>query len=412
MKPIYVSVSQLSKVYYKTFSSTQSSIPPEKTSLSKEDKLILNDINFELRAGEIVGIIGRNGAGKSTLLSILAGITEPTYGNISLNGKVTAVLTLGVGLREDMSGRENIYLDGEIQGKSKNEIDSMMDKMIEFSELGDFIDKPVKTYSSGMKSRLAISMLTEIQPEILIIDEALSAGDAFFAQKASKKIKEICQRGKIVIIVSHSMETIKLLCSRCIWLEEGRIYQDGLPSEVTQLYLKKIYDERKNQTFHPEQHTFTLLKTDANYELKMIKLSMLDHDEPQSLFNSGDNFLVEVQLKQRIFSLTPISIEINLERLDGLLVTSDKFIVQNNNSVDNLHCRFALSKLILNQGYYKLNLKIWQEQELCSFGDRYFEVKNSYISAGGKALLHYPVKAQLKTKDTEICLDLAELTIK
>lgn len=200
----------------------------------------LDDLTLFIREGERVGIIGRNGAGKSTLLQMLAGITEPTSGRLSISGKVTAVLTLGVGLREDLTGRENIYLDGETQGKAREEMDTDVNAIVEFAELGKFIDLPLRTYSTGMKARLAFAMITQIDPEILIIDEALSVGDAAFSVKAGRRIAQLCAQGAIVLIVSHSMQSIRELCNRCLWLDQGKLVMDGLPEQVTRAYLASV----------------------------------------------------------------------------------------------------------------------------------------------------------------------------
>lgn len=200
----------------------------------------LADLTLSIHEGERVGIIGRNGAGKSTLLQMLAGISEPTTGRISISGKVTAVLTLGIGLREDLSGRGNIYLDGEAQGKTRDEMDADVAAIIEFAELGKFIDLPLRTYSTGMKARLAFAMITQIDPEILIIDEALSVGDAAFSVKAGRRIAQLCAQGAIVLIVSHSMQSIRDLCNRCLWLDQGTLVMDGTPETVTRAYLESV----------------------------------------------------------------------------------------------------------------------------------------------------------------------------
>lgn len=196
----------------------------------------LRDVSFAIGEGERVGIIGRNGAGKTTLLSLLAGITQPTSGTIAVTGDVHAMLTIGAVLRDEATGRENIYLDGAVHGKSREEIDTHVEKVIAFSELGEFIDRPVRTYSSGMKARLAFSMGAFIEPDILIIDETLSVGDVFFAAKASRRMKEITEQGRIVILVTHSLATIVEMCDRCLWLDQGRLIMDGPAAEVTRAY--------------------------------------------------------------------------------------------------------------------------------------------------------------------------------
>ncbi|MCP1968328.1 ABC transporter ATP-binding protein [Bradyrhizobium elkanii] len=196
----------------------------------------LDQISFEVAEGERVGIIGRNGAGKTTLLSIIAGLTEPTSGCVQVDGDLHAMLTVGAVLREDMTGRDNIFLDAAVHGRSRQQIDQVADEIIAFAELGEFIDRPVRTYSSGMKARLAFSMGAFINPDILVIDETLSVGDAFFAAKATRRMQEVAASGRIVIVVSHGLGSIVEMCSRCLWLDGGRLVMDGSPQVVTKAY--------------------------------------------------------------------------------------------------------------------------------------------------------------------------------
>lgn len=200
----------------------------------------LRGISFDINEGERVGIIGRNGAGKTTLLSLLGGITTPTSGAIEIAGDVHAMLTVGAVLREDLTGRENIYLDGTVHGKSQDEIEAHVEEVIAFAELGDFMDRPIRTYSTGMKGRLAFSMGAFIDPDILIIDETLSVGDAFFAEKATRRMKEITAQGRIVILVSHSLASIDEICDRCLWMDDGHIVMDGPARVVTTAYQNAV----------------------------------------------------------------------------------------------------------------------------------------------------------------------------
>lgn len=200
----------------------------------------LRDISLSVPSGQRLGIIGHNGAGKTTLLSVLAGVAEANSGTVEIDGKVHALLTIGAVLREEASGRENIRLDGAVHGKTAGEVALYEEKVIEFSELGEFIDRPVRTYSSGMKARLAFSMGAFVQPDVLIIDETLSVGDAFFSAKATKRMKEIATSGRVVILVSHSLSSIVEMCDRCLWMDHGRIVMDGSPEEVTRAYEEAI----------------------------------------------------------------------------------------------------------------------------------------------------------------------------
>jgi len=196
----------------------------------------LDDVSFTISEGERVGIIGPNGAGKTTLLSLLAGITKPTSGTIEVEGDIHAMLTIGAVVKEEMTGRENIYLDATIHGRSNEQINAVAEEIIEFTELGEYIERPVRTYSSGMKARLAFSMGTFIEPDILILDETLAVGDVFFAQKASRRMKAVAKRGRIVILVTHATNAIVEMCTRCLWIDNGRLVMDGDPKKVTAAY--------------------------------------------------------------------------------------------------------------------------------------------------------------------------------
>lgn len=194
-------------------------------------------ISFEVKRGEIVGIIGKNGSGKSTTLRAIAGIFSPDEGSIDLDSDSVALLSIGVGFQKKLSGRENIFLSGMLLGYPEEKIKEKMDAIIEFSELGDFIDMPVKTYSSGMFSKLAFAITVVLEPDIMLVDEVLSVGDAKFKKKSFKKMKEIiADENRTVVIVSHNTETLKKTCSRIIWLHEGKIKMMGTVDEVLPVY--------------------------------------------------------------------------------------------------------------------------------------------------------------------------------
>ena len=196
----------------------------------------LRDINFEVNKGEVVGIIGRNGAGKSTILKIISGIMKPTTGNVERYGNIVPMLELGSGFDMDLSGKENIFLNGAILGYSKEFLESKYDEILEFSELGDFIYSPIRNYSSGMLMRLAFSIATVVEPEILIVDEILAVGDENFQKKSRKRMMELMSGGTTVLFVSHSMDQIREMCDRVVWLEGGHVKMFGPMNEVCDAY--------------------------------------------------------------------------------------------------------------------------------------------------------------------------------
>lgn len=200
----------------------------------------LEDVSFEIKQGEVVGVIGRNGAGKSTLLKVIAGVLKPTAGTVEVKGAMSPMLELGTGFDYDLTGRENIFLNGAILGYSKEFLESKYQEIVDFSEVEEFIDQPLRTYSSGMAMRLGFSVSAIVNPEILIVDEVLGVGDAHFMEKSQKKMKELISGGTTVLMVSHNIPTIEAFCSRVIWLDKGRIHMDGNPKEICNLYNKQV----------------------------------------------------------------------------------------------------------------------------------------------------------------------------
>lgn len=201
---------------------------------------ILRGISFDIEKGDILGIVGKNGSGKSTLLKLITKIIYPDSGSIKINGKVSSLIELGAGFHPDMTGRENIYINASIYGLTKKEIDSKLDTIIKFSELEEFIDSPIRTYSSGMYMRLAFSVAINVEAEILLIDEILSVGDANFQAKCFRKMQELKDSGITIVIVSHDLHTMKELCNKVIWIESGKIKENGNADIVISKYLNEI----------------------------------------------------------------------------------------------------------------------------------------------------------------------------
>lgn len=205
----------------------------------KEKREVLKDINLDIKKGETVALIGVNGSGKSTLLKLMTQIIFPNKGTIETKGKLTSLLELGAGFHPDFSGRENIYFNSSIFGLTRKEIDKRLDQIIEFSELQDFIDNPVRTYSSGMYMRLAFSVAINVDADILLIDEILSVGDQHFQEKCFNKMRELKREGKTMVFVTHSMDSVRNLCDRAVWLSNGVVKMDGNTNEVVDEYLKE-----------------------------------------------------------------------------------------------------------------------------------------------------------------------------
>jgi lipopolysaccharide transport system ATP-binding protein len=228
----------------------------------------LRDVSFNVKHGEVVGIIGRNGAGKSTLLKILSRITTPTEGQVKINGRVGSLLEVGTGFHPELTGRENISLNGAILGMRRREIERKFDEIVEFAEIEDFIDTPVKRYSSGMYMRLAFAVAAHLDPEILVVDEVLAVGDAQFQKKCLGKMGEVAQRGRTVLFVSHNMAAVQRLCSEAIWLEKGMIEEAGEVGEVVSRYLKHSFSTMA------EQHWDDIATAPGNEEVRLRKVSV------------------------------------------------------------------------------------------------------------------------------------------
>lgn len=359
-------------------------------------KAAVDNVSLLIERGQRVGIIGRNGAGKSTLLHMIAGLSGPTYGDVSVVGKVTSIMTLGIGLREDLSGRENIYIDGEIQGKSRQEVDLVIDETISFSELGKFIDYPVKTYSTGMKARLAFSMISYLDPEILIIDEALSVGDASFSNKASAKIREICSRGKIVIVVSHSMQSIREICNRCLWIDDGRIVMDDTPEQVTKAYIEAVRHEDESALLEKFKMLVGARSFKAGYEVANVRVLNGPEKTPRNLVGAGTLVCVDITTVQPDKD-EPNEICVRIERLDETLMFEQTFPVAGfiaNSGASRFEVEF--DPLVLGASVYRLSVELLGQENAvvkhyaeCSV---IFEVYTSTPPTGGKPMLLHPTQ--------------------
>ncbi|HAW0888871.1 TPA: ABC transporter ATP-binding protein [Escherichia coli] len=238
-------------------------------------KWILREINFEVAPGEAVGIIGINGAGKSTLLKLITGTSRPTTGEIEISGRVAALLELGMGFHSDFTGRQNVYMSGQLLGLSSEKITELMPQIEEFAEIGDYIDQPVRVYSSGMQVRLAFSVATAIRPDVLIIDEALSVGDAYFQHKSFERIRKFRQEGTTLLLVSHDKQAIQSICDRAILLNKGQIEMEGEPEAVMDYYNALLAD-KQNQSIKQVEHNGKTQTVSGTGEVTISEVHLLD----------------------------------------------------------------------------------------------------------------------------------------
>ncbi|RUM74241.1 MAG: ABC transporter ATP-binding protein [Sulfurovum sp.] len=306
-------VKQVSKVY-KIYQNSFDRLKEIFTKNAYHKTFIANDdISFELFEGETLGIVGVNGAGKSTILKIIAGVIEPTAGEVIRHGRVTALLELGTGFNPEMSGYDNIYLNGTLIGMTKKEIDSKIKDIIEFSELGDYIYEPIKSYSSGMSMRLAFSIAIFSQPQILIVDEALSVGDAHFQAKCTKALRDRKKENMSIIYVSHDLNSLKLLCDRVILLNGGKVVEEGNPEEVINSYnflISKLSDNQENMSIKKgENNSF------GTFDVEITNAQIKGEKSRSNLISSGENARIIIELKSNI----------DIEDLNVGMLIKDKF---------------------------------------------------------------------------------------
>lgn len=253
-------------------SSTPHAPCPMPSSQSNDIIWALRDVSFEVKQGEVVGIIGRNGAGKTTLLKIISRITEPTSGRVRFNGRVSSLLEVGTGFHSELTGRENVYLNGTILGMSKSEVDRKFDEIVAFSEIEKFIDTPVKRYSSGMTVRLAFAVAAHLEPEILLVDEVLAVGDITFQKKCMGKMGDVSKEGRTVLFVSHNMTAITRLCPRAIMLHEGALTEDGNSGAVVSHYMKS-----DSGTMGAQEWT-DIKKAPGDRTVRLLAVRVRNHD--------------------------------------------------------------------------------------------------------------------------------------
>lgn len=353
-----------------------------------DDFWALKDVNFEVPRGEVVGIIGRNGAGKSTLLKILSRITPPTSGQIALHGRVASLLEVGTGFHPELTGRENIYLNGAMLGMQRTEIARKFDEIVDFSEVEQFLDTPVKRYSSGMYVRLAFAVAAHLEPEILIVDEVLAVGDADFQKKCLGKMKDVSRgTGRTVLFVSHNMAAIQSLCSAAVCLKRGAVEYIGGVSAAIETYLG---DASSNKSGHFDVRQ-NLIRTSKLQWIKSVTL-LNRHDIPSSTFSSTSQMKIRIEIvPPRSVQNPRMAIAISDSLGHRLCASATYFQFKETGTFEScFHATCNLPRLSLGPGRYLLSVSVAEKHEglLDSLDDLlWFDVE--WDDAYGNGEAHY-----------------------
>lgn len=348
---------------------------------------VLKGVTLEIEKGEVVGLVGHNGCGKSTLLKLMTKIIYPDKGKIEINGKISSLLELGAGFHPDMTGRENIYTNASIFGLTKKEIDARLDDIIEFSELEEFIDSPVRTYSSGMYMRLAFSVAINVDADILLIDEILAVGDARFQAKCFNKMLELKKSGITIVIVSHDLGSIERLCNRAIWIENGKIRDKGIPHDIVAEYLDDIMNKDKNEKIKikPKDKTNEQEKNKeeseekniekkedkkdknrtGNKDVEIVDIKLLNEkNEVSDTYNSDEKLKIQVKYKRNNNKLKDSVFGFGIFRNDGLNCYGTNTFIDNFGKIkiqDEGIVEIEIEKIQLLEGEYDIDLAFVDE---------------------------------------------------
>lgn len=373
-----------------------------------KDFLALNGLTFDVQKGDAVGILGKNGSGKSTLLKMITGVLTPTSGTIEINGKISAILELGTGFNMEYTGIENIYLNGTMMGYTKGEMDKRVDAIIEFADIGDFINQPVKIYSSGMFARLAFAVAINVDPDILIVDEALAVGDTRFQIKCINKMKSLKESGTTILFVSHATEQIKRFCNKAIWLKDGRIERTGESSEIVDIYedfmkygaKDNVKDVRVQDATDKKEEKATKAQINSNGEFRVPT----DDDILASIAK------VEIsKYKLHTFDKLQVTItyDIYKENIDGFLVGAAvytperEYIFGPNTFLEKVKVPstfgrhkiiYEIPKMPLLGGSYTIDVGIFTDESIVCLDYKQaackFLITNKYISEGKYYIEH------------------------
>jgi teichoic acid transport system ATP-binding protein len=391
MNNIAIKVSHLTKVYKlydKPVDRLKESLHPLKKKYHKEF-YALNDVSFEIKKGETVGIIGKNGAGKSTLLKIITGVLTPSSGHVHVNGRIASLLELGAGFNPEYTGVENIYLQGTLMGYNREEMEEKIDTILEFADIGDFVHQQVKTYSSGMFARLAFAVAINVDPDILIVDEVLSVGDARFQAKSIKKMESIKKKGTTILFVSHGIEQVKRFCQKAIWIDKGKIRQIGDQASVGDMYTDSLHLESLENS-KDEEKSLIKKNTNTSTQAKIVNFSL--EKKEIEVFDS-----LIVTIKYEVFD----------EYIDGLLLgvaifdSERNYIFGPNTYLDKYEIisdkgvhilQYEIPKIPLTAGTYFLDVGIFVEKGIVNLDYHQniesFKISSDYFTEGRVYLEH------------------------
>ena len=314
----------------------------------------LKNISFDVQPGEVVGIIGRNGAGKSTLLKVLSRVTVPTTGHIDVRGRMGSMLEVNAGFHPELTGRENVYLAGSILGMRRREIQAKFDRIVEFSEIGEHLDTPVKRYSSGQYVRLAFAVTAYLEPEILIVDEVLAVGDATFQRRCIDRMADLARQGRTILFVTHNMQLVPQMCHRAVYLEKGTVKQIGPATEVTQTYMDKLLEDSRVGDLRDKYHV-------GDGRAMFVRATASDGQGRQvSMFNTGDDLVVQLEVEVKT-AIPELTMAVVISSLHGTRVISgwsqeDNFPLSLTPGTHTLECRFR--NLCIRPGHTFL-LNLW-----------------------------------------------------
>lgn len=376
-------VSKIYKLYDKPMDRLKETLSPSKKKYHK-DHYALDNISFEVKKGETVGIIGTNGSGKSTLLKMITGVLTPTSGNITVNGKVSALLELGAGFNPEYTGMENIYLNGTMMGYSREDMDKKVQLILEFADIGQFINQPVKTYSSGMFARLAFAVAINVDPEILIVDEALSVGDSKFQTKCIDKMEEIREKGATVLFVSHAAEQINRFCNTSIWIEKGHLKALGKSSDIISEYENYMKYGEINEIKVEEIESHIVLPKDKSI---MASITSIDINSNKLKLFDKLEIDVEYEIYEKIIDDLLLGVAIytpDREYIFGPNTHLEKVKIKSD--FGRHRVKYIIPKMMLLHGVYNIDVGIFNNKGIVTLDYKadikQFTVTNDYASEG------------------------------